>query len=159
VIDSLLKNEEIDNTIEKIQRNIKNNGGVILDVDRWGKKRLAYEIKKRQYGYYVEIIFQSSNFNVISVIERDYSLDENILRYLTTVLPPKALELREQKMEKEKVVKEEALKEAPAEEKEDTPEPEEEQKAESDAIVAEPVVEAEETKTEETETQDDDEKK
>jgi len=157
VIDSLLKNEEIDNTIEKIQRNIKNNGGVILDVDRWGKKRLAYEIKKRQYGYYVEIIFESSNFNVVSVIERDYSLDENILRYLTTVLPPKALELREQKMEKEKNVKEEAPKEAPAEKKEDTPE--EEPKAESDASAAEPVVEAEEARKEETETQEDDEKK
>jgi len=94
VIDSLLKSEEIDNTIEKIERNIKNNGGEIVEVDRWGKKRLAFEIKKRQYGYYVEIIFNSPG-NIIKVVEREYGLDENILRYLTIVLTNRALQHRE----------------------------------------------------------------
>lgn len=95
VIDSLLKPAEIENTVEKIQRNIKNNGGEILEVDKWGKKRLAYEIKKRQYGYYVDIIFQASG-NLVKVIEREYGLDENILRYLTIVLNKKALKYREE---------------------------------------------------------------
>ena len=36
VIDSLLKSEEIDDTIEKVERNIKNNGGEIIEIDRWG---------------------------------------------------------------------------------------------------------------------------
>lgn len=85
IIDSLLKSEEIDNTIEKIERTIKNNGGEILEVNRWGKRRLAYEIKKRQYGYYVDITFKGKG-NIVKVIEREYKLDENILRYLTSVL-------------------------------------------------------------------------
>ena len=91
VIDSLLKSDEIDNIIEKIERNIKNNGGEILEFDRWGKKRLAYEIKKRQYGYYVEIIFRGKG-NIVKIIEHEYRLDENILRYLTVLLNKKALE-------------------------------------------------------------------
>ena len=94
VIDSLLKSTDIESTIEKIQRSIKNNGGEILEIDKWGKKRLAYEIKKRQYGYYVEIIFKSSG-DLVKVIEREYGLDENILRYLTIVLNSKALQYRE----------------------------------------------------------------
>ncbi len=102
VVDSLLKSEEIDSTIEKIERNIKNNGGEIIELDRWGKKRLAYTIKKRQYGYYVEIIFKSSG-DVIKIIEREYGLDENILRYLTIVLDKKALQYRQN--EKDKITK------------------------------------------------------
>ena len=89
----MLKTDEIDNTIEKIERNIKNNGGEIMEIDRWGKKRLAYEIKKRQYGYYVEFFFKADG-SVVKVIEREYGLDENILRYLTIVLDKKALEYR-----------------------------------------------------------------
>ena len=98
VIDSLLKADEIDATIDKIERNIINNGGEILKVDRWGKKRLAYEIKKRQYGYYVEILFKAMG-NIIKIIEREYGLDENILRYLTLKLDKKALEFYKSKLE------------------------------------------------------------
>ncbi|MDZ7331662.1 MAG: 30S ribosomal protein S6 [candidate division KSB1 bacterium] len=90
VIDSLLKSEEIEATIEKILRIINNNGGKVLNVDRWEKRRLAYEIRKRQYGYYVEIIFEAPS-NLVKILERDYRLDENILRYLTVTLSKKAL--------------------------------------------------------------------
>lgn len=98
VIDSLLKSEEIDNTIDQIERSIKNNGGEIVEIDRWGKKRLAYEIKKRQYGYYVEIIFKVIG-DVVKVIEREYGLDENILRYLTIKLDKKILQHYEKQKE------------------------------------------------------------
>ncbi|MBN2013435.1 30S ribosomal protein S6 [candidate division KSB1 bacterium] len=97
MIDSLLKAEEIDSTIDKVERNIVNNGGEILKVDRWGKKRLAYEIKKRQYGYYVEILFKSVG-DIIKIIEREYGLDENLLRYLTLKLDKKAVAYYESKL-------------------------------------------------------------
>lgn len=90
VIDSLLKSEEIDAIIEKILRIINNNGGKVTYVDRWEKKRLAYEIKKRQYGYYVEIDFEAPG-NLVKILERDYRLDEHILRYLTVNLDKKAI--------------------------------------------------------------------
>lgn len=102
VIDSLLKSEEIDAIVEKVERIIKNNGGEIVEIDRWGKKRLAYEIKKRQYGYYVDIIFQGPG-NLVYILEREYGLDENILRYLTVHLNKRALQHKErQKMEQTK---------------------------------------------------------
>lgn len=103
IIDSLLKSEEIDAIIEKIVRNINNNGGKLITIDRWEKKRLAYEIKKRQYGYYVEIVFEAPS-NLIKIIERDYRLDENILRYLTFHLDSKALAYREKQHQKQTAV-------------------------------------------------------
>jgi small subunit ribosomal protein S6 len=90
VIDSLLKSEEIDAIVEKILRTINNNGGKVINVNRWEKKRLSYEIKKRQYGYYVEINFEAPG-DLVKTLERDYRLDENILRYLTIALGKKAL--------------------------------------------------------------------
>jgi len=102
VIDSLLKSEEIDAVIEKVTRIINNNGGTIKSADHWGKKRLAYEIKKRQYGYYVEIIFEGPG-NIIKTLEREYRLDENILRYLSLLLDRKAIEyIEDQKIRRVK---------------------------------------------------------
>ncbi len=108
VIDSLLKSEEIDAIIEKILRIINNNGGKVTNVNRWEKKRLAYEIKKRQYGYYVEIDFEAPG-NLVKILERDYRLDENILRYVTVHLDKKAIvHLEKQKLtDKEKIEEEE----------------------------------------------------
>ena len=72
VIDSLLKNEEIDTIIEKVTRIINNNGGKVKNVDRWEKKRLAFKIKNRQYGYYVEIMFEAPSdhsFILVDMVE------------------------------------------------------------------------------------------
>jgi len=103
VIDSFLKNEEIDEIVNKVERVISNNGGKIESIERWGKKRLAFEIKRRQYGYYVEIVFEAPP-NVIRILEREYRLEENILRYLSIYLDKRALEYRDkQKLNQEDI--------------------------------------------------------
>ncbi len=90
VIDSLLKTEEIENIITKYEKFISANGGKIELIDRWGKKRLAFEIKKRQYGYYVLILFEGLP-SMIKSLEREYRLNESILRYKTIKLSTMAL--------------------------------------------------------------------
>jgi len=90
VIDSLLKTEEIENIITKYEKFISANGGKIEIIDRWGKKRLAFEIKKRQYGFYVLIRFDGLP-SMIKALEREYRLNESILRYKTIKLSKMAL--------------------------------------------------------------------
>ena len=58
VIDSLQKSEDMQNMVTKIENFIKNNGGTITDIEEWGKKRLAYEINRKQYGTYFHILFE-----------------------------------------------------------------------------------------------------
>ncbi|MCR4438601.1 MAG: 30S ribosomal protein S6 [bacterium] len=89
-IDSQLKSGEIDEIVKRFERFISVNGGQVLEVQRWGKRRLAYEIKKRQYGYYVHIRFAGKG-SIIRALEREYQLNEAILRYLTVVLSKQAL--------------------------------------------------------------------
>jgi len=90
IIDSLLKAEEIDNIVTKYERFISANGGTVEVLERWGKKRLTFEIKKRQYGYYVFIRFDGPS-SMIKPLEREYRLNESLLRFKTIVLDKLAL--------------------------------------------------------------------
>jgi small subunit ribosomal protein S6 len=90
IIDSLLKPEEIDNTITKYERFISANGGKVESLDRWGKRRLAYEINKRQYGFYVLIRFEGPSA-MIKQLDREYRLNESLLRTKVIKLDEKAL--------------------------------------------------------------------
>ncbi len=136
VIDSLLKPDEIDNIITKYEKFISANGGQIETIERWGKKRLSYEIKKRQYGYYVLIRFDGLP-TMIKPLEREYRLNESILRYKTILLTTMALKALEKKLSQAPVVTEKAE------------EPKEETKAAPAAPVAEEVKTAEEPAAEE----------
>ncbi len=96
LIDSTLKSDEMRNLIDKIVNFISNHGGNIVKVDEWGKRRLAYEIKKKQYGYYVNIRF-SGPAAVSGLLEREYRLIDSVLRHLTAKIDPLVLKSEEEK--------------------------------------------------------------
>ncbi len=96
IIDSLLKTEEIQSIVSKYERFISANGGHIETVEEWGKKRLAYEIKKRQYGYYVLVRF-SGPATMIKQLDREFRLNESILRSLTLRMTKMAIKALEKK--------------------------------------------------------------
>jgi small subunit ribosomal protein S6 len=68
---------------EKVNGWIQAAGGKTLNVDRWGKRRLAYTIKKRFDGYYVFVRAELPP-GATSALERDLRLQEPILRFLVT---------------------------------------------------------------------------
>ncbi len=82
ILDSLLATEEIDKVVDRIKELIETNGGKVVTVDKWGKRRLAYEIQKKQYGFYVAIEFESEGPLPNSLV-REYNFNDKILRYLT----------------------------------------------------------------------------
>ncbi len=94
IINAALDDEQIDAIISRIKETIVNNGGEIREVENWGRKRLAYMVQKSKIGYYVIYRFNSPS-NIISKLERSYSLDEHILRYLTIKLDSDAVEYLE----------------------------------------------------------------
>jgi len=91
LINAALEDNQIQSIISHIKELISSNDGEITDVEDWGRKRLAYVIKKSKIGYY--IIFQFNAYpQIISTLEKFYKLDENILRYLNIRLTTNALE-------------------------------------------------------------------
>ncbi|NWG28341.1 MAG: 30S ribosomal protein S6 [Ignavibacteriaceae bacterium] len=91
LINAALDDEAIKNLIARIKETIITNGGEILEVEDWGRKRLAYQVKKSKIGYYAIFRFNSLP-DLVPKLERYYQLDETILRYLTITLSKEALE-------------------------------------------------------------------
>jgi small subunit ribosomal protein S6 len=91
LINAALEDEQIQSIISHIKEIIVNSGGEIKDVEDWGRKRLAYMVKKSKIGYYAIFRFYAPP-NIITKLERYYKLDESILRFLTISLSQNALE-------------------------------------------------------------------
>ena len=77
-----LNEDDITALIERIQNIITERKGVIAKVEKWGKRHLAYEIKKQKDGYYFLIDFAGDGF-IVSEIERNYKIDDRVLKFMT----------------------------------------------------------------------------
>jgi small subunit ribosomal protein S6 len=77
-----LNEEDITAFIERIKTIITDRKGVIAKVDKWGKRHLAYEIKKKRDGYYFLIDF-AGNGPIVNEIERNCKIDDRVLKFMT----------------------------------------------------------------------------
>ena len=76
--------EAIDGIVEKFNEVLVKEGATVAEVDKWGKRKLAYEIdKKYSEGYYVLVKFSGPSA-AVDECERLLKIDDNILRQLTT---------------------------------------------------------------------------
>lgn len=91
ILNASLEDDQIDSALNRIEDQITTSGGTVNDVDKWGRKRLAYPIQKSKSGYYVVYRFESPR-ELIAKLERNYRLDENIIRFLTIKLEKQDLE-------------------------------------------------------------------
>lgn len=80
-----LSEEEFKALYEDVQKEVQNLGGEVQGVDVWGKRNLAYPVKKFTEGYYVvmNFLFPQSQ---LQEFERRLKLKEKILRYMITLL-------------------------------------------------------------------------
>ena len=73
--------EAIESVIDNVSRFITENGGIVDNVDRWGKKRLAYPIKHFTEGNYVLTRFKLRP-KLSKELEASLQISEDILRHL-----------------------------------------------------------------------------
>ena len=74
--------EAVDQTIEKYQTILRDNGAEIVETQHRGKRRLAYEIGKHREGIYVQMNYKGDG-SQIAQMERAMRLTEDVIRYLT----------------------------------------------------------------------------
>jgi len=101
IIDSILKPDDVRGLKDRICNFISNNGGEIVKVEEWGKRRLAYEINKKQYGFYEHVRFTAPSA-LVGLLEREYRLNESVLRYLTVKVDRRALQKEQDDLQKQK---------------------------------------------------------
>ena len=69
--------------VERVQELVKNAGGTIAKIDQWGRKKLAYEIRKLTEGQYVFLQTEMEPTNC-SNLEHALQLNESIIRFMIT---------------------------------------------------------------------------
>ena len=82
VINPDLPEEETTQVIEKFSGILTKGGAEILKTDLWGRRRLAYAIKKFNKGFYVVLEYGATP-DAVTEMERLFRIDEKILRFLT----------------------------------------------------------------------------
>lgn len=85
IINATLEDNDVEQVITRVSDYITNQGGTIQELNKWGRRRLAYPINKKSNGFYVHCIFDSPA-NAIPQLERFFVLDDNVLRHLTLEL-------------------------------------------------------------------------
>ena len=79
-----LESEELKSLLDKVKKVIKDADGKTTKMDKWGKRKLAYEIKDFNEAIYY--VFQyDANESKISELERVIKLEERVIRYLLTL--------------------------------------------------------------------------
>jgi small subunit ribosomal protein S6 len=73
----------VNDLINRVKTWISDSGGEIVKEDFWGKRKLAYPLRKQQEGQYVFLKTQMSP-DFVSELDRSMRLSEPIIRYLIT---------------------------------------------------------------------------
>jgi small subunit ribosomal protein S6 len=81
IISPDVADEDIPATIDKVSEFVTSRGGEIVEIDRWGKKRLAYPINRFREGNYVLSRFKLKP-GTTAELEASLQISENILRHL-----------------------------------------------------------------------------
>lgn len=81
ILDPSLDEEAVKAAEEKFKGVIENGGGVVENVDFWGKRKLAYEIKKINEGYYTLINF-SADSELPKELDRVFRITDGVIRHI-----------------------------------------------------------------------------
>ncbi len=90
ILDAGLEEDAIRQSVDRATELISSRGGTVGRVDRWGKRRFAYELHHRWEGYYV-LIQASSEPAVMAELDRMLHLADEVIRYKVIRLPDVAV--------------------------------------------------------------------
>ena len=94
IVNPVLEDEQYKAAVEKVTELFNSNGAEIEEVDEWGLRKFAYEMDKKNSGYYVNM-YLTAPAEAIAVVERNLRIEDDFMRYLTLKYDAKMLRHRE----------------------------------------------------------------
>jgi len=85
IVQSELSSDDITAIIDRYSKIITDMKGTILKVERWGKRKLAYLIRKQSRGFYILIDFAGKR-EIVAELERILKFDDKVLKYMSVKL-------------------------------------------------------------------------
>lgn len=85
IVDGNFEDPTVEEIISKYEKLLVKNKAEIINIDRIGRRRLAYPIRKKVNGYYIcfEVLAPA---DVVGKLEKTFKIDENILRHLSVYM-------------------------------------------------------------------------
>ena len=84
ILDPALADDAVETAVTAAKGVVAKEGGEVAEVQKWGKKRLAYEIKKRREGHYI-FFRMAAPPKAVAELERSLKIAESVLKYMTVV--------------------------------------------------------------------------
>lgn len=78
-----LSDEEVDQSIEGFEQTAQEMGAKIVNVDKWGKRRLAFPVKNHSEGFYVVLTLEEPEAAAAVELERKFKVTDSVIRFLS----------------------------------------------------------------------------
>src|SRR5689334_2873595 len=86
ILEPNLEESQVQAVVNRSTEVLQSGGGSVNRVDKWGKRRFAYELKKRQEGYYV-LLDVSAEPEPMAELDRFLGLADDVLRHKIVRIP------------------------------------------------------------------------
>ena len=93
ILDAGLEEDAIRTVLDRATKTLSTNGATVGKVDRWGKRRFAYEVHHRSEGYYT-LIDTLAEPSAMAEVDRMLGLADEVIRHKVIRLPEKAVSVR-----------------------------------------------------------------
>jgi small subunit ribosomal protein S6 len=101
VLDPDLPEEDTEKSVSKLEGVIESQKGKLVFTERWGKRKFAYRVKKKLKGNYFRTMYYGEG-NVVTVLERNLRLMEEVFKFLTIKLSDTEIEVEDKKEDVER---------------------------------------------------------
>jgi small subunit ribosomal protein S6 len=81
VVNTVLNDDQVEDICDRVVGYIRENGGDIVEEERWGSRRLAYPIEKKRNGYYGLVYFRGAP-EFLAKFDRALRINDDILRHM-----------------------------------------------------------------------------
>ena len=97
--------EEIDAYIEQIKALITSSKGTVDKVEKWGVRKLAYRVEKRNEGFYILVQFSTETTALVKEVERRMRVTDSVMKWITVRIDESLKKLEKRKLQREKRAK------------------------------------------------------
>lgn len=95
--------EEMDGVVEPLKNVVTAEGGTVDKVDRWGKRKLAYRVRRCREGHYILLQFSTSKgAETVKELERRLRVSDAVIKFLTVRIDEELKQLEKLKKKREK---------------------------------------------------------
>jgi len=83
VLAPTLTEDDVEQSTETFKKAAEEKGAQIVEIEQWGKRKLAYPIKRHTEGIYIILTLEERSAEAVGELERRFKVSDSVIRFLT----------------------------------------------------------------------------